>query len=429
MQTKNQILADLLKNSLLEINISDSDFDTVRRELEDDQLISELKEIVEGPLAYNPFGVEFLLSDTTNLLQSCLQKRTELKSLEVTLLSDCMNKVVAVKKRQFDQDVAKVELRYPDLVRTLAKQTKLKSTAGSVEPHEDSVKQVSAYESEMKSLKDSFKSITNELEDQLLEFSKDKNSGLNYLSRYSALKEIYWIDVKELFRKLKSLQIGFKSVYNIDTKWPGISSDNLLNSYYKWLKESLLKFNKLLETEQEFTITVSIKHGVPMAGGGNDPIQISSKYTDLSDWGRLLWMAPFSFKFSPYMMGDFGGKYHRIRSIGGTIILSDKGKKQPSSSEDYWSMQVKPPDAKDSDGNIYTMPFFTFTCSNSIPVPNDSQVKSKNYFNIDPYSGWWDVKLSFQGSQGVQFVDGADISGDDPLIADILVFIKVAIIN
>lgn len=435
METKNEILADLINkarqtndSSVSRLAVSpleSSDIDLIKRELEDDKLLKELAKINSSPLAYNPFAVEFLLSDTTELLKSCIEKRTELKNLEVTLLNDSINKLLLAQKRKYEKEIADVDERYPNLDKKLAKQIKLKTTPDAVEADDTSVTEIRKYEEEIKRLNNGLKKEYEDYEDLLQEFSKDKNSGLNYLARYMELKEIYWEDFKEVFRKLKSLEVGFKTVYEIDTTLPPITNDNLLNKYYLWLKHNLLKLNKLLETEQEFTIPVSLKEGFPSPGGGNNVVNIFSSYAKKAEWGRLIFF-PFQFTLdAPMSTSAFFNKKHRIRSIGASIILSSSIKSKMTAAEDYWQINIKPPALKDSLGNKYDIPFLSIACSNSNGLPIDNQIKSSTYFNANPFGGTWDFKISIQGTQHNQ-ID--HFGADNSIIADVLLFIKVAVI-
>lgn len=432
METKNDILAALINETRLKTNssilpLATSDLAIIKRELEDDKLLEELERINSSPLAYNPFGVELLLSDTSELLKSCIEKRTELKNLEVILLNDSINKILSEQKRKYEKEIDAVEKKYPDTAKILAKQIKLKTSPTSVEADDLSVNEIRKYEEEIEDLTDKLKKQCEYYEDLLQDFSNDKNSGLNYLARYMELKEIYWEDFKEVFRKLKSLEVGFKTVYDIDIELPKISEDNLLNKYYIWLKANLLKLNKLLETEQEFTLTISLRNGIPVSGKfpeGGWTADVALK-PEKTDWGTLLESCMFDFSLSAYSKGRLRDKKFKIRNIAATILL-DEYREGEMKTPEYWQISIKPPDQKDSLGNNYSLPYLNFNCCNSKEEPSGDQVKSSTYFNSDPYAGWWSIKNSYNGTQHNQISRYG--SATRPIIIDILIFLRVSVI-
>jgi hypothetical protein len=416
MPTKNEILADLLIHEALKDDRADSkDIEQVKRELEDTAFLAEIAKITSAPPVYNPFSFEFLLSDTAELARNCLDRRTELKTLEVTLLNETVNRIMNLKKREYDGKVKKAENEFPESDKVLTKQFKLKNSSTSSEADPKSVAQVSKFEGAIKEATDKLKEFQIGLEDQLTEFAKDKNSGLNYLARYIETKKIYWEDVKELAKKMRTIEVGLKTVYSIDSRLSKIEDKNLLNGYYVWLKENLLKFNQLLEKEIEYTMTISLKAGVPHSYT-EDGLDLlfrpkGSSLTTLLKEGKV--------EFHPnryYTPSYFFGKKHRIRSIGAAVLLTKEAKSRMFC-ESYWNILLIPPKMKDSLGKEYQLPDIPLYVPSSQDSRHDNQVNTPTCFNVSPF-GWWTIRLS-------QFCTMKFIRATD--VHDVLLFIKVAI--
>lgn len=429
MPTKNEILAGLI-NKAAQLSAftnplySDSALDLIRSELEDTRLLEDLNKINSAPPFYNPFGVEFLIGDTTELLKSCLQKRTELKNLEVVLLNDCIGKLMAARRKEFENDIDELNKNYPGSSGILSKQTKLKTNLDSVEADEASSVQVKNYETSVRDIKEKLDTEAAHYEKVLEEFSADKNSGLNYLTRYIELKEIYWEDYRELFRKLKSLEVGFKTVYDMNVPLPEIGSDNLLNKYYIWLKNGMLALNKILETEQEFTMAISIKGGRPGYGSGEDLFPVVVRP---NNGIHFLLNASGNLKFSlGYASSSdfFYQKKLRLRSIGASIRLHDEIENNTKTT-DYWSVSLRPPAQTDSAGNKITLPIQHILCTNSKETTFDHQHKSSAIFNINPIPEWWELFLSKRGTNRNDY-GRAVTYGNDYIVEDVILFFKVA---
>ncbi|MDZ4712924.1 MAG: hypothetical protein SGI89_11460, partial [bacterium] len=407
---KNQILADVLMEAIPTLTPTDPIIVKVKKEIEDDKLIQDLQQLNAAPLSYNPFAVELLINEATELLQSCIQRRTELKNLEVTLLTDSINKILSVKKRDYDTKVINADTSYTNSSKVLSKQSKVTVSSTNIEAEANSVLQIATYETTIKDAKKDLKSENEKYEDILLETSQDPNSGINYLSRYIEVKEIYWEDFKEVFRKLKCLEVGFKTVYEIDSPLPIISKDSLLNKYYVWLKNNLLKLSKVLEQEQEFTLILPLNVGIFDKDSPNatTPIFKVANFDTKRNSGTI------DFKIPQNILN--GKKLFRIRSIGANIRRDDR-----INNAEYWNIKVNLPKQKDSSGNTYSMPELTISCNNSKDVSYDNQVKSLTYFNANPFitNDDWRIQVPAFSSQ----------SNPRDQIQDIVLFIRIALIE
>lgn len=452
MGIKNQILGNLLTeiNNLnkgghgfvtnLQVvtdDATDYEISVVRRELEDDQLMAELKNICANTtsLAYNPFAIEFLVSDTIELLKSCLQKRTDLKNLEVTMLTDSVGKILAVKRRNYQNEILAAEATYPQPEKILSKQSRIKLSDNQLEADENSAAAVRQYEDAIKKLAKDYKVESEKYEDLLIAFSKDKKSGLNYIARYVELKEIYWDDVKEVFRKLKSVEVGLNTVYEMDTRLPEVTEENLLNKCYLWLKESLLKLSKLLNREQEFSIAISLKHGTATAPDGNMAKvlvlfngEASPKSPKDIKWDEFLKAGNFSFNIMWGAAADsvYFQKKYRLKSI--SLQLTGIG------SEGYMNIRLQPPSAKDVNSNEYTPPSLTYLCS--VSRGTGDQTSNLSYVNTNPFNAWWKMGLSSSTLSGNDLVTKREqlLVGVgknviiDTAIDDIKLFMRIAVI-
>ncbi|MDR2238696.1 MAG: hypothetical protein LBE92_21490 [Chryseobacterium sp.] len=409
MAPKNQILAEVLIEAIPDLTPNDSVIIKVKKEIEDDRLMQDLNQLNEAPLAYNPFAVELLLNEASELLQSCIQKRTELKNLEITLLTDSINKIMSVKKRDYESKVIESDNNFSSSGKILSKQSALKVGTDNVITAEiSSVQKVEEYEKNIKSAKRELKAVNDKYEDLLSEFSQDNNSGLNYLSRYIETKEIYWEDFKEVFRKLKCLEVGFKTVYDIDSPLPPVTKDNLLNKYYLWLKRNLLKLSKILEQEQEFTLILPLKTGF----FDKDSAAVTSPIFNIPTFDIKRDSGTIEFKLPKNILS--GKKLVRIRNIGAGVRRDDR-----INNAEYWNLKVILPKQKDSLGNSYLLPEFTVSCTNAKDLTFDNQVKSLAYFNADPFveNDDWRIKVPAFSSQG----------NPRNQIQDIILFIRVAL--
>jgi hypothetical protein len=407
---KNEILADVLLEAIPGLTATDPIILKVKKEIEDDKLISNLQQLNTSPLSYNPFAVELLINETTELLQSCIQKRTELKTLEVTLLTDCINKILSAKRREYDASLQNADAAYPNSNKALSKQSKLILSQTTAEADPASSQQVATYEKAIKDAKKELKAESDKYEDILSEFALDPNSGINFLSRYVELKEIYWEDFKEVFRKLKCLEVGFKTVYEIDSPLPAISKDTLLNKYYIWLKDNLLKLSKILEQEQEFTLILPLKAGL----FDKDSANADSPLFKVAGFDTKRSSGTIDFKIPRSILA--GKKTFRIRNIGANIRRDDR-----INSAEYWNIKINLPRQKDSLGNTYSMPELNISCSNAKDVNYDNQVKSLTYFNANPFieNDDWRIKVPAFSS----------LSSPRDQIQDIVLFIRLALIE
>jgi hypothetical protein len=96
---KNQILFNVLKNSRPKNFYSDEQLSKINEGIESESLKNELL-LLLNEVNYNPFCIEILISKCSSLLNSVLEKRDELKSIEVLLLNQSINKILRDKRKE-----------------------------------------------------------------------------------------------------------------------------------------------------------------------------------------------------------------------------------------------------------------------------------------------------------------------------------------
>ncbi|TDH18173.1 hypothetical protein EXU57_24290 [Segetibacter sp. 3557_3] len=266
------MITDLLFQLLQDTKIIDkyptSVIDKIKSEIENDGLFKEL-DIISKQRNYNPFNVENLVNKVSSSIISLIQKRDELKNLEVTLLNTCTNKLITNSVKEKDIALTDLDNKKRDFLNSnLNKQISVLNNTKNITAAPDSLKKVKDYESSKNTIVTTYIKKVDELQDRYEQLNYVDDSGLNYLNRYVQLKELYWEDFKSFFSFLISLDIGLKTVYSINEGLPNYNKFVLLNDYYKWFKRSLIKLDQLFETDQETTLCLSLAHGGTVNGAG-----------------------------------------------------------------------------------------------------------------------------------------------------------------
>ncbi|MEO8436402.1 MAG: hypothetical protein ABI596_15995, partial [Pyrinomonadaceae bacterium] len=417
LQMGRQILVDTILQANPHFSVEDPVITIIKKELESDALLAELRVINNEELTYNPFIVELLINESTDLIQSCIQQRTELKNLEVTLLTDSINKILSRKRRSYEKAVIDADANIPAAHKTLSKQYRLKYSENSIMSDDESSDAVKRYEDTLKAARTDLRTEFETYEDLLIDFSKDANSGLNYFLRYKEKKELYWEDLKELFRKLKSLERGFATVYRIVAPLPELSQSGLLNQYYLWLKSNLLKLSKILETEQEFTLFIPIKNGFRTRKGGI-AILFPTENLRGQPWretfDEMRNAGEFVFKLPPAIL-EFK-RHIRTRSIGVLVRTKDRQDLQ-----EFWNLTITLPKQVDSTGHEWRIPKLVVTATNSRDLLYDYQAKSLSYFNANPFARDGDWRIEFPETSSIDNPRRSDI------ILDVILVLRVAV--
>lgn len=437
MPTKNDILADLLAglpgikiNSASEI--SDPILAIVRKELEDDDLLKDLKAITspDTKLSASPYGFEYILSDTTSLIHRCMDKRTDLKNLEVALLNDTVSRILSEKQKGYEKGIRDVEEAYPELAGLLAKQTSLVNNGNEIKGDDASINKVNEFEGKVKQINSEFRNDKESLEKMVLDFKEDNNSGLNYLARYIELKEIYWNDMKELFGKLRVLEVALYDLYSIESKLPQIEKGtNLLNECYIWLKKNLQLLNGMLEYEEEYSVVISLRNGIILGPGSMVLLQHPDDDNTIEpknvDWSRFMKADYF------YFYAMLSGQNLRIRNIGAKIVFNGRYHTESmQGATDYWALSISPPfdvvtvSDKPRKNEKFYNPSVSLICSTTEEFSYDAGTKK---VNMNGKTGarfeLWVNKKSVRGYPMDHF------GADNPIIQDIYISFKITAVN
>lgn len=404
---KNKILARTLLEAFPDISASDPIIEIIKQEIEDDELMDSLKLINAAPLAYYPYSVELLINEASELIQSCIQKRNELKNLEVTLLTEAINRILDRQRKVYEDQVVEAEIGFTNSSKMLSKQTKVKYTNVWQEADPASAQEIKVFEDAIKKARRELKSEYEKYDDLTNEFAKDINSGLNFLYRYKETKEIYWEDFQELFRKLKSLEVGFKTVYEINSPLPTISKENFLNRCYIWLKQNLLKVSKILEKEQEFTLVFPLKVGVFEKDG-------ATAIGAVADFDNKRNIGLIEFKIPKSLLQ--GKKLVRIRHIGLSLRIDAR-----TNDIEHWNVKVYVPKQTDSQNTEWSIPELCITATNGREILPENQVRSLAYFNVNPFieNDDWKIRLPVKSSK----------EQARSTINDVIISLKLAVIG
>ena len=325
-----------------------------------------------------------------------------------------INKILSKKKKDFDDRILKLDednIEFSSSV--IIKQNCLKGDqTQNVIGDESSIERVSKYENVMLEYRKGFKAQADKYESILEEFSENLSSGLNYLDRYKSMKEMYWEDLKELFRKVKSLYVGLSGVYGIHEPLPSFKEPSFLNELYLWQKSVMLQLSKLLESEQETTVVISLRNGFSDTSGGR-----FSFFTQ-EDFDRQLVKGVLEFSIPEVaddMNSPFSNRHRpRLRSISVFVNANEY---------DIWNLRIKIPNPY---SNHYTPDLFISANSPSINSKFEFEFKSLSYFNLSPI-GVWEIFFPDYSSAGTNRI--SSYNPDRSVIDNVFLVLKLSLIN
>ncbi len=372
---KEEIVSKILK--AYQIPDTDPIRNNLLRDIEDENLVSNLNSIHTLPRTmYNPFRVEMLIDDCIRLISSLLIKRTELKNLEVIMVRESAKKTML--NERIDNPAANNE--YSAMM------------VGDIEK---------------KIINDALSNKLAEYEKALDNLSNQIDSGLNYPNRYNELLEIYKLDYEEFYTKLKSVEVGVKTVYGIDEPLPTIDDGAItqaLNKYYLWIKKILIKLDIILENEQEQTMIIPLLRGFEKTveiSGDNPVIEGKIKFVSDDQITAFKRTGKLQFNLTSELLP--GKKFVRIRDVNVYIFIDKyvkigQGTSFESLSSDHRNdirnTTIKIPPQMDRNGNSWTAPELFFAA----PLINSTIIESKNncnsYYNANPFAGNWQIKVA-----------------------------------
>lgn len=404
----NTLLTRILEDSRPSEFYSDEQLNKVKESVESDSLKDELLSL-RNDIIYNSFGVEILMSKCSGLINSLLEKRDELKSLEVLLLNQSLSRILRAKSKENDSKIEVIEDANKDFIyRNISSNSELKFENNKILAEESSINNLSHLKDAFLNLKQEYKTSIDEINNTFDEFSQKEDSGLNYLDRYIEKKEIYRFLFKELFKYLVSLEEGFKTVYNINTNLPDIHSSNLLNDFHSWFRNNLLELEKITQYEQEFDLIISLNRGVYDKNGKIAAFNIAN-FAQQRDSGLI------DFRLPRELLNK---RNTRLRGISMATIFVDSNQWYVN---EIFSFKVKLPNQIDSRGRTIAVPHLNINAPHYFKLSKDFQAIGNFFINIDPFAeDSWQITIPSRGS----LYSEATIANYN--ITDIILILKIA---
>lgn len=352
----------------------------IQDDLEPDSFRDELREI---KLKYNYYPVEILISKCKGLLHSLLEKRDEIKGLEVSLLNQAMTRAlkdIDNEKAQALQDLDNTHKEF--LSKGFLKNIEFEIDVNkNIKAKDSSIKNLTTIEKDFKDQNEKYRKKIEDVEVNYESYTFGENSGVNFLERIIEKKEIYHSIFKEFYANLISLKEGFSVVYNINRNFPELNSTNLLNEYYKWLTDSIIALNELVQDEQEVELIISLKNGVP-----NEKAVITD--SNISDFNTQVASGLLHFKLPKAILNK---KFVRLRSVD---LQTDLGDGNQWFQNEVFSCEVKLPNQKGNKAlpklRINAQHYFKA----NLTYKNDHTFST----NIDPFSDdEWQINIPARG--------------------------------
>lgn len=381
---KNEILFTLLKEAQITENLSHETIEKLTLEIENEELKTSFSTVTPYP----PYNVELSIKRVNFSLNALLSKREELKNLEVALLNAALNKLTFKEHREKEIALRQLNKNSNKLINeSLLKQRELIQDGNTFSGSVESIKEIEEYERVQNDLLESFNDKIYALNDEFQKFADDPNCGLNFLSRYSKLREIYEDDYRTFYQYITTYEIGLRTVYKLYLPLPSFAEPDLLNAYYLWFKKSLLKLDNVLISDREYPMIMSFKAEM------NPTLDLTSHFTI-----KIGYPDGANFKTKLDESGDI---YFKIegRNIEPYLNCRLKGLNiyhKATNPSAIFRIELTPPQQVDANGVAWQASTIFLNSEHFQKYDKETLFITNDSFNINPFNdNFWRLRITY----------------------------------
>ena len=354
----------------------------------DSGAIELLRDINNSALSYNPMHIEPLMDEITKHLDRCLDLQSIAQGIEREALMDILNYDRIQKELELSQKSLENIKVYEGNTKALSKQISLENNEGTISGNEDSIGKISAFETNRLEIEQKLINNKKTINAKINELRNLRGSSFNLSERYGNAKEIFEIEFKELFAKLKSVEKGLKSVYKINNfELPEITESGYLVKLFKYVKLVTNKLENLFQYEQEFLISIPLRYGYYKNNKHYKIYENDAKFKDQVAAGSL------NFELPDEIFEELSNV--RLRAIKMSVRWDNA-----VNTSDRWNFIIELPRQRDENGNIlWEIPNYN---SVGLMANNPGYIYS-NSRDLSIYNaslkGEWTIKLPTHSSR------------------------------
>ena len=343
-----------------------------------------LRDIRVASLEYSPLLIEPLIDEINQHLDSCLDLQAIAQSLEREAITDLLSFKRIRKEVELKQQ--NIELLNNSRVNTesLSKQISLSYSDGVIKGSDESIAKLVEFEGKRLEIEQDILNLEIEINDKISELRKLDGSSFDLNERYSNAKEVFEVEFKELFKKLRSVESGLKNVYKLSgLELPVITDSGYLVELYKYVNKVSNELKKYYQKEQEFVVTIPLKLGY----SGPDFEDKHMIYNKPADFDNELKAGMLTFELPSEIFKGFS--IVKLRGIKISVRWD-----AAVTAADRWNFEVKVPSPTNGAGDkLWEIPSFrTVGLIASNPGFIYPGSRDLSVYNA-PIEGEWTIKI------------------------------------
>ncbi len=370
---------------------SNDKLERIKEGINPPSLINELLTL-SNYAQHNFYEVESLLQKCNRLINSLLERRDELKNLEVYMLNQCLSQTLRKKSYNSEIQLQQLQEENKELINALLTNNSiLKFKDDTIQADEVSQHAVADFATKVTALKNTNRKDVDQIEATFEQFSENIDSGLNYLDRYLEKKDTYAFLLKELYKYLVCLAFGLNIIYDIKEPLPSVNNELLLNKFHTWFRQRIVDLEKITEYEHEVDIICDIKNGmhnineyIPNSNHPNIVTQIAG--------GIIIYTVPNE------VLKD--KKNIRLRGVSVYLAVGTGDiQNNPQYLNEVFPVEIKFPSQLTPWGSALPgIPDLRLNATSYLKYNRDLQTSSTYFYNINPFRRPWTIRIAGRGN-------------------------------
>jgi hypothetical protein len=368
--------------------------------------VKRLDGAAQYPLAlHNPFQVERLIDRNLRLLETCLALRTQAQDYQK--LGDdataAYELFLALNKVDDSQDAYSED--EGSSASLLMAQKETEQTQQTTKGTDTSVQWAAARENKLREFSQERRKSIAKQQERLEQRRKDVNDGSNYAARQKRVEDRYVELFQDAIYRSWAISDGLKIVYGKEAE-PPQPSDEFLNELVHWHKIAVDEMEQTLRRDTEYALVLNLRN--TQKDGTNRPLTGAAPLAGANPLASG-WLPDRTFlnadtvRFRLDKASFFPDQeFIRLRGVGITIGPDKLG---------AWKVKITPPVMTVSEGasaSLLGIPAFYVGNVRDRTVA-DPITAGQNYFNLDPCSGEWEIRILGNSTQGDGFSKISDM--------------------
>lgn len=354
----------------------------------DSGAIQLLSDLVNASLKFNPLHVEPLIDESMQYLARCLEQQALAQELEYQAITTVLEHELSINSLKKEEESVVLRNNFEFGAKEIGRQSTISRQGNQSKGTDESIEAIKLFDESINNIQLGKISARKNYLNKLKGLRGQEGSALNLVERFNNAKEIFEIELRELYLRLRSIEKGISEVFGIDDlPLPQVINSGYLKEIQKYLLEVTNRVNGIVQYDQEFVLVLPLSVGYYK---NNEHIKF---YEDAADFKNQISGGELRFTIPDQILEDF--KNCRLKGIK----ISVRWDKAVNTS-DRWSFDVKVPEQRDTDGNlIWDVPQYRVVglMANN-PGYIYSNIRDLSLYNAS-IEGEWEIKLPKKSSR------------------------------